>query len=253
MIKKKTSRQTIAIIILAILLILSIVFGSTYSYFNASTKDAIEGTVTTATLSVSLKGYDETLAETTTFSLHTSGTKVIPGEPLTNTALQINNTSPVPTYMCVTYKLSIVNGNEDGEVDTSVLNAMDIQESSVGDGWRKCDFTCKDLETKICSFIYLGGAHGDGNGIFNDPYNPDNTTSMVFGHSSLRVPTSWGNSMQGKTIKLGFQAYVIQATALNTKYPDIANENLSASNRASAILSMFVAEFNLDETTAPVD
>ena len=247
--KKVTSKQNIAIIVLAILLLISIGFGVTYSYFNGrSTELTNNGSVTLATLHVEINGYDTLENKTTEFSLHTDGSEVVPGQPLSNTALQISNSSPVDTYMVVVYSLHIVDNPTN--IDTTKMEAMDIQESSVGDGWRKQVYTCNDTETKINLLVYLGGEDGNGSGVFSKSVDPTNPrTSLVLNSDCLKVPESWDNDMQGKTVTLSFTAYIIQAEAMKNVYPDIQNSDMLI--RKNAISEMFVTEFAMDTTTAP--
>ena len=261
--KKVTSKQNIAIIVLSILLLISIIFGVTYSYFNGRSNELTNtGNITMATLKVEISGYDETIGQTTDFSLHTDGTKVVPGQPLSNTALQISNTSPVATYMAVVYSLKIITKDEEGKeviIDApSEMEAMDIQNSSVGDGWRKQSYLCNDGTSRLNLLVYLGGSDenkGRGYGIFPQAASAEEPgTSLVLDGDCLKVPESWGNDMQGKTVTLTFTAYIIQADAISNKYPSILDgEEIEedAKLRTEAIANMFVSEFALDTTVAP--
>ena len=254
--KKKTSKQNIAIIVLSFLLLISIGFGATYSYFNGRSEDLTNnGSVTMATLEVKLN-YDEDKQSTTPFGLHTSGGEVVPGQPLSNTALQISNLSPVDVYTIVVYSLQIIE-NEQPVDAPSEMEPMDLQSSSVGSGWRKASYTKKDTVGKVHALVYLGDKDlsgnsttaGEGYGVF-----PKATTkpakSLVLDPSCLQVPESWDNKMQGKTVTLSFVAYIIQAEAVVSQYPDI--ENADVETRTAAILEMFVSEFSeLDTTSAP--
>lgn len=247
--KKVTSKQNVAIIVLAILLLISIGFGVTYSYFNGRSAELTNnGSVTLATLSVEINGFDTDKQETTQFSLHTKGTEVVPGQPLSNTALQISNSSPVDTYMVVVYSLHIVDNPTN--IDTTKMEAMDIQDSSVGDGWRKHLYTCNDTESKINFLVYLGGTNGNGSGIFTKAINSTTPNkSLVLGSDCLKVPESWNNDMQGKEVTLSFTAYIIQADAIANVYPNILDSDVNI--RTKAIAETFVAEFAMDTTTAP--
>lgn len=255
MIKKGASKQNIAIIVLSVLLVLSIIFGTTYSYFNGASQDLVSGTVTTATLSVSISGVDES-GQTTPFELHTGSDKVIPGQPLHNTRLQIKNESPVNTYMMVLYTLNIINNDDDNPIDTSVMEVLDLKEDAVGDGWRKFDYTCNDTKTKLCTLVYLGNkksgetvADGEGDGVFISSASTGISTSLVLHPDCIKIPTSWENEMQGKTISVTFTAYVVQSVALHERYPDVGNEDLAT--RLQGISTAIIEEFALDRTEAP--
>lgn len=251
MIQKSRSKQNIAIVVLSLLLLLSIVFGSTYSYFNGTSKNLISGTITTATLSVELTGVDSNKEETT-FILSTSPDKIVPGQPLNNTALQIKNTSVVSTYMVVVYALYIHDPEniEDTTPAPSDMVAMDVNEEVVGDGWKRYYYTCKDNSSIINTLIYLGD-NGNGSGVFEASANGEAKTSLVLHADALKVPSTWSNNMQGKTVSLRFTAHIIQSDYLQEKYMDIKNTDVQV--RIGAIATAIVSEFNLDKTTPVVD
>lgn len=251
--KKVTSKQNIAIIVLSVLLLVSIGFGATYSYFSGKSQNELAvGNVTMATLNVSIHGLNKENAQTSKFELHTEVGTVVPGQPLSNTALQVSNGSPVSTYMAVVYTLKIeTDGPNSSEVNTSQIDAMDIKETSVGDGWRKELLTARDQKTKINILIYLGGEDGTGDGIFPAAASADSPNkSVVLDAECLKIPTTWDNKMQGATVSLTFTAYVIQSEAVFGEYPDILNEDVDT--RTKAIANMFIDEFILDTTIAPV-
>ena len=270
--KKVTSKQNIAIIVLSVLLLISIGFGATYSYFNGRSGELKNtGRVTMATLTVDFDydGKNDQLpsGQTTPFTLHSKGTSVVPGAPLSNYALEIINSSPVDTYMIVVYSLKIFQTvvDESGEERETIVNApsdmeaMDIQSASVGDGWRKQILQCRDEESIICMLVYLGDntsipGKGDGNGIFSKNTPEQKTT--VLDSECLKVPESWDNLMQGKTISLTFTAYVLQAQSMTNTYPKIdPSETPDPDQRAKAIAEMFVDAFGneIDKTSAPVE
>lgn len=265
MVKKRATKQNIAIIVLSILLLLSIVFGSTYSYFNGHSDSVTSGIITTATLNVELRGYDEEKEESSSFSLHTGSDAVVPGQPLKNTQLQIKNTSPVDTYMMVLYTLSIVDSETQEEIDTttegdkavdpSTLEVLQLDPNATGVEWNICNWDCKDGKTKLCMLIYLGNTFngsttpaGEGDGIFPASSKTGNDTTLVLHSNCLRVPTSWENNMQGRTIQVTFQAYVLQSQALGEAYGDLSNANKDI--RTREIARAMVTEFELDKTQA---
>lgn len=256
--KKVTSKQNIAIIVLSVLLLISIGFGATYSYFNGRSNTLTNnGKVTLATMTVDFtyEGKEAGKDSTTPFTLHSSGTRVVPGQPLSNIALAIDNKCPVDTYMVVVYSLHIIETETINGEPTEVLKpapevvAMDIREESVGDGWRKNIKTCRDEKTLICMLVYMGD-NGVGDGIFHT--TDEDQKSKVLDSECLKVPESWGNDMQGKTVTLTFTAYVIQAEAISNAYPNILpSKTPGVEERTDAIAQMFIDEFNLDTTEAP--
>ena len=260
MVKKKTTKQNVAIIVLSILLLVSIAFGVTYSIFSGSSDELTSGSITTATLTVGIqavpddtlwKPEDEYWQNSSSFQLHTAG-NILPGQPLENTALQVGNTSPVPTYMVVIYTLEISNDTSDPDEESFIqadgtMDVMDLKADAVGSDWVKKVHICNDGASKIHSLVYLGN-NGNGNGIFPAAVNNQAQTSLALHAGSLKVPTSWQNDMQGKSIRVNFVAHVIQAEALSETYPDVVNQD--ANVRAEGILKSIITEFNLDNTLA---
>lgn len=251
MAKKGISKQNIAIIVLSILLLLSIVFGATYSYFNGTAENKIAGSITTATLTVYLGGED--FSNSSSFDLHSGGGNVVPGQALYNTELRIKVDSTISTYMMVTYTMTIYNDKDMQEVNTgidpTVWDILDLNPEAAGQNWQICNYLCNDQKTKICTLIYMGD-----NGVFNPTVshypaskNIDNNVSIVLQAGALRVPTPWTNDFQGKTIAVTFSAYVVQSTALFDKYPSINTSD--PDNRREAIGDAIITEFDLDKTT----
>ncbi len=254
MAKKGISKQNVAIIVLSILLLLSIVFGATYSYFNGSAENKIAGSITTATLKVELGGSD--FSDSSSFSLHTGDSNVVPGQALYNTELRIKIDSSIKTYMMVTYTMTIYNDTDkrelNDEIDPTVWDILDINPDAAGQNWQIYNHLCEDGKTKICSLVYMGD---DKLGVFdpNVPHYPvskniDNNVSIVLQAGALRVPTPWNNDFQGKTIAVTFSAYVVQATGLKDSYPSINTEDEDI--RREAIAKAIIQEFDLDKTTA---
>lgn len=247
MTKKGASKQNIVIIVLSVLLLLSIIFGTTYSYFNGSADNKIAGSITTATLRIELGGSD--FSDSSSFSLHQGDDKVVPGHPLQNTELRIMIDSTISTYMMVTYSMEIGNEDPDDPIDTSTMEVLDLQDNVTGQNWKIYNYTCNDGKSKICTLIYMGD-----NGVFNPNVShyasnkniPDNV-SVVLQAGALRVPTSWENNMQGKTISVTFSAYAVQAVAFGDQFKEAENEN----DLCERIAKAMIEEFALDTTTAP--
>jgi len=130
---------------------------------------------------------------------------------------------------------------------------MDLQTEAVGAGWRKHVYTCHDGATKISLLVYLGNtfageevAVGYGDGICPASETEEGYSTLVLNADCLKVPTSWGNEMQGTTVEVKFTAYVVQVEALAEMYPDVTNENVTT--RTNAIAEAVVSEFSLDKT-----
>lgn len=259
MVKKRMSKQNVMIIILSVLLLLSLIFGATYAYFSGSSNTLTSGYITTAVLNVNLNPADEDgNVSSDEFQLEVTEDKrknVVPGQPLTNTALQVTNTSPVATYMVVTYSLKL-GTKEEAEDAPQTYDVMNLRGEAVGAGWSQYVYTCKDGQSKISTLVYLGSKFdgrdvelGYGDGIFSKELNDDKDYTKVLNSDCLIVPYTWDNEMQGKTIFVTFTAYVLQVQGLSANYPDVTNVNVET--RKQAIAKAVISEFSLDKTTSP--
>lgn len=264
MVKKRISKQNVIIIILSVLLLVSVGFGATYAYFSGSSKQLTSGYITTAVLHVNLSAIPDEDHQSDTFQLVAEPNnddklrdKVVPGQSLTNTALEIQNTSPVETYMMVVYKLAILgkvpNAPDQTIPDASKIKALELTKDAVGDGWRMITHTCRDGSSLINALVYLGD-NGTGNGVFTPKESIDECKSLVLNADCLRVPSNWGNEMQGTKIQVTFTGYVLQSTGLDLNYKnelEVIN-GPDAQARAEAIAKIMINEFyDIDTTVAP--
>ena len=116
MTKKKISGQTIAIIVLVVLLILTIGAGSVYAYFTTKS-DSIRGHVTMATLNIELKTEKQNPTDNSGMSQITlSSTNVLPNQQLLNDPLFVKNSSEAPVCLIVVYEVSATRGEGDNMV-----------------------------------------------------------------------------------------------------------------------------------------
>ena len=99
MVKKKISGQTIAIIILAIVLIVTIAFGGVYAFYSESSNQ-ITGKIMMAHLSIGLYSDNDVDSSVIVIS---NGTNIVPGEELKNSPLKIENYSTAPIYLVIVY------------------------------------------------------------------------------------------------------------------------------------------------------
>ena len=105
MVKNKMSGQTIAIIILAILLILAIGFGGVYAFYSARS-NSVTGKVVMANLKIALEsGTEESEKSEIVIS---NGVNIVPGQPLENSPLIIKNLSSVDIYLVVVYEINAI-------------------------------------------------------------------------------------------------------------------------------------------------
>lgn len=220
--KGKTNKQNIAIIILSVLLLISIAFGATYSYFNGKT-NLIQGSVTTATLSVELQDHT---GSTTGFSLSTGTDKVIPGQGLANTSLYVQNNSAFPVYCAIKYYMEVYDEDEyryyeenqtglkpnEKEIMEDV-SALAFRPDAISNNWYIHKYQCVNetgnYQMLVCT-----------------EQIPRNSRVAALTGGALMVPYDWRNDMQNCRIIIHFQAFVIQADYLENVYPDIASSDL---------------------------
>lgn len=255
MVKKQTSKQNIIIIVLCLLLLLSIGFGVTYAYFNVSSEKLVSGNITVITMELDWVDQDEQVLNNGAFTLHSGGT-VYPGQPLENSILKLQNKTTAPIYAIMVYSLAVTDSEGNPvNIDTTKMNAMDIYNSTtptsdnpvVGAGWRKYEKTYEDGKKLQC-LVYLGesdeGVLGEGMGIF-----PANTSVQVLDANNLKIPSEWGNEMQGMSITLSFQAFVVTASELYEIYPNVISDDLET--RKNGIVEAIFTECQVEETIYP--
>ena len=109
MFKKKLSGQTVVIVILTILLLLTLSFGGVFAYYTYSSR-RITGEIIMASLSIDLETSNTT--DKSVISISNKG-QVVPGEKLKNSALFLKNTSSVGVYIAIVYELKAVNKNQE--------------------------------------------------------------------------------------------------------------------------------------------
>lgn len=119
MVKKKISGQTIAIIVLVFILILTIGFGAVYAYFS-TTSNSVTGKITMANLNIDLRAeHTDTDGDDTASSdkseIILSSTNVLPDQTLKNSALVVMNGSDADVYLIVVYRIDAIKDGGHGE------------------------------------------------------------------------------------------------------------------------------------------
>lgn len=112
MVKKKISGQTIAIIALAIILVLTIGFGGVFAYFS-TTSNSVTGHITMASLNIDLKA-DHEQGSSDKSEIILSSTNVLPDQKLENSPLVVMNSSDADVYLIVVYRVEAVKKNDQG-------------------------------------------------------------------------------------------------------------------------------------------
>ncbi len=199
MTKKKLSGQTLTIIILAILLLLTCIFGGVYAYYS-TTSSKISGLVQMANLKIEMRagGTDGTSGSSTILN---TTSYYIPGEILPNTALTVTNSSNVPVYLAVVYRVKatdIATGEEIQNYDLSnpligIYGDNTWQDNRYTNTAYDADFRYLMLPTPLEAVA--------------NPAEPNTIT--VIPEGKLKLHEKMGNAYQSTNITLTFRAYVI--------------------------------------------
>lgn len=215
MIKKKTSKQNVIIAILCILLIISIVFGFTYSYYNGNS-NLVKGTITTANLSIEL--HDDT-GKTSEFSISAPFGEeyLVPGNNLNNVELNIFNKSTRPTYMVVVYTLSAIKVDTGEDISDLLKDspAISFQENAINrDVWTPIIYECENSNAIYTCLV--------GNEIFQGKGDSEGVYINVLSENSIKLPgKEWGNVLQNCNVTISITAYAMQAEGFDPEDPFI--------------------------------
>ena len=236
MVKKKSTAQNIIIIILCILLLISIGFGVTYSYYNGKS-DLVKGTITTANLSIDLYGENE-FGQTTEFSISAPVDEsfLVPGTGLNNLKLNLFNQCNQKTYMVVVYSLSAVKTMEDNtkvNISNELTNTPAI---AFKDGafdtntWKSISYECKNTDATYTCLVGLNPfeERGESEGYYIE----------VLRANKIKIPEEWTDILQNCDVTISITAYAIQAENLSSSYtvPIMqAQENKDMNAKAQAI------------------
>ena len=216
MIKKKSNTQNIIIVILCILLLISIAFGATYSYYNGRS-NLIKGSITTANLAIELQDSQWTKAE---FFLSTdvSEKHFIPGNSLENVELNIFNKCSIKTYMVILYSLTAVKNPEKGEgkgevIDVSTTPAVRFNLEKVNTtSWKYIDYECQNITATYTCLVGINEFEGR-------QVNQEGQKIDVIKANAITIPAKeWGNDLQNCKVTISVQAYAIQSENLEAKY-----------------------------------
>lgn len=226
MTKKKLSGQTITIIILAILLLVTVIFGGVYAYYSQKSTQ-VQGMIKMANLNIEMKASGSSSSD---IILNTNAVYV-PGQNLQNTALTVTNTSNTNIYLVVVYSVKAIkydeHNNRVGEItDYDFKNpVIDIADNIDATGKKKWeDFRFQD-STNNTDFRYL---------IIADPIAPpvegQSNVIDVIPEGKLMLSRELGNNYQACTITLTFSAYCIGSDSLQ----DEINRNLGSNPTTEA-------------------
>ena len=205
MTKKKLSGQTVTIIILAILLLLTCIFGGVYAYYS-TTSSKISGIVQMANLKIQMNA-GGTGSSGSSELLHTNS-YYIPGQVLPNTALTVTNSSNTNVYLAVVYTVKAINNDESSPNYGNEITEYDLSNPLIGihgdTTWFDGRYTNVEHDA---DFRYL---------MIPTPIAPaapdapekDKIISVI-PEGKLKLHEKMGNAYQSTIITLTFRAYVI--------------------------------------------
>ena len=236
MVKKKISGQTIAIIILIVLLIGSIVFGGVYAFYSTST-NKVSGTIVMANLNIKYKvdedgdGSDGVIMGESGQSqiLITNMNNIVPNELLGNSPLKVINESNTPIFLAVLYRVQkattddsdkhiddIYVKNSQGEIvlnddgSKKVFGVIDIGTEDPGSIWSDFVFDTTDYAEYATDDVtandddYIVRCF-----VTTAPISETQTEITVIEKNNLRLHRDVGNEFQQQAISFTFQAHAI--------------------------------------------
>lgn len=233
MVKKRLSGQTIAIIILSILLLLTACFGGVYAYYSTTTSK-VSGRVVMANLNIGLQAG---IGESASSEILVSNGVFVPGSDLKNTPLLVVNNSNTAIYLSIIYKVNAANVNTGEPLenydDTKPLIDIGITDDSI---WYDYLFVSTDSSGEEVRYRCL---------ITKDPIYPTETNKYitVIEENALKIPESWGNNFQDMQISFLFQAYAIGSNSFNFTSQDSIDDRCDTI--MSAIYEAYEREFNI--------
>lgn len=204
MVKKRMSGQTIAIIILSILLLLTACFGGVYAYYSTNTSK-VSGKIVMANLNIRLQAG---VGESASSEILVSNGVFVPGQNLENTPLVVVNESNTPIYLSIVYKVN-ASDLETGKPlesydDTKPLIDIGIDSESI---WYDYLFVSENNLGEEVRMRCL---------MTKTPQYPTESNSLitVIEENALSLPKTWGNEFQNMQISFLFQAFAIGANSI---------------------------------------
>ena len=237
MVGKKVSGQTVAIIILAVLLLITIAFGGVFAFYSART-NKMKGVVVMANLSIELatNEYGTTDKSAKSEIVISHGTNFVPGQELKNSSLMVINKSRAPIYVVVVYEISANRLDEKGENVTSEIiedtkkepllemgaeyvNTLENinYEATTNQEWVDYVFRYTvEEETKVyrCFVSTLS---------YEKSSYEEEQEITVIGENKLKLHRYMGNEYKNTSLTFTFQAYAISANSF-TFADDVTQE-----------------------------
>ena len=237
MVKKKISGQTIAIIVLALLLVISIMFGGVYAFYSAKSAQ-VSGTIEMANLKINLVDGNSGVSA---IVISSTG-NVIPGQPLNNSLLSVINLSELDIYVVVVYKINAYWEDEDKvkhyvqdacvdpviSFGTAYANSIFPSKNNltgksvINEDWVDYVFKAEDTDVNAQEIKLDKEGTQTCRGyrciVSRRKWSPSNendksTWIKVIGAGELALAGAMGNDYQGTTISFTLQAYSIGASS----------------------------------------
>lgn len=207
MVKKRFSGQTIAIIILTALLLLTIGFGGVYAYHSARSKK-ITGKIVMANLKISMEAGGSDKSEV----VISNGTNIVPGQPLENSALTIQNLSEIDVYLIVVYEIYAEKEDETKVYDDFDGSVIDIDVEYINSKNSDYSSNAGVQNTNWIDYVFYGEEENKYYRCLVSTKSYGKTTDdpiTVIGENAMSLSGCMGNTYQGTNITLTFQAYAI--------------------------------------------
>lgn len=237
MTKKKLSGQTITIIILAILLLLTCVFGGVYAYYS-TTSAKISGKITMANLKISLNKEQKG----NSLLLKTNGL-CLPNTSLENeTPLTVTNESNTSIYLAIVYTVEAKKIETDELVIDNNLDIplLDIDVNGWHNIWYTGNFKGTNKSEQEVSFRYW---------MMRTPVAPAKTEEEkkieVIPKEKLKLHPDMGNLYQSTNISFSFRAYAIGSASLDSPIAKLG-ENPTDKEKYNLIMSAIFKAFDFN-------
>lgn len=215
--RKKLTGQTISIIILAVLLLLSIGFGVVYAYYSAKSS-AISGKIVMANLNISIEsGIGASGKSEIVIS---NSTNIMPNQQLENTPLLVHNSSSVPIYLVVVYKIQAFDTNNEEINDPLNYPVLDIGCEFINPTTKSSQPGGESIWTDFVFTYEKDDTISNYRCFVSSPIATDTETVTVIEENKLRISRYMGNEYQKSTIYFTFQAYAIGCDSFNADFPD---------------------------------
>ena len=228
--RKKVTGQTIAIIILAILLSLSLVFGGVFAFYTIRTNQ-VTGRILMANLKINMTASTDGITEKSELVI-SYGTNVIPNQLLGNSPLTISNYSSVPIYLILVYDLTAEKNNGNPVADTHVRPVIDFGYDYINpDHPEQNTPTSKLKNSSWIDYVYTSNLSGEsktyrclvGMDIYQSAHEEASLITVVK-ENSMRLSEYMGNEYQSTAISMTFQAYAVAADSFSFTTEQVANK-----------------------------